>query len=44
MPVQGQGGVAILNDPDTRHMRQGLQEITDYKKKSSHVTDTNVKL
>ena len=29
---------------DTRRMWQGLQEITDYKKKTSHVTDTDVML
>ena len=33
-----------FNGSDTGRMWQGLQEITDYKKKSSHVTDTNVTL
>ena len=31
-----------FNCSDTRRMWQGLQEITDYKKKTSHVTDTDV--
>jgi hypothetical protein len=33
-----------FNCSDTKCMWQGLQEIKDYKKKSSHVTDTNVTL
>ena len=33
-----------FNDSDTRRMWKGLQEITYYKKKSSHVTDTDVTL
>ena len=33
-----------FNGSDMRRMLQGLQEITDYKKKTSHVTDTDVLL
>ena len=33
-----------FNGSDTRSMWQGLQEITDYKNKNSHVTDTDVTL
>ena len=33
-----------LNGSDTRRMWQGLHEITDYKKKSSHVTETDITL
>jgi hypothetical protein len=33
-----------FNGSDTRSMWQGLQEITDYKKKTSHVTETDVTL
>ena len=33
-----------FNGSDMRRMWQGLQEITDYKKKTSHVTDTDVLL
>jgi hypothetical protein len=33
-----------FNGSDTRRMWQGLQEITDYKNKASHATDTDVKL
>ena len=33
-----------FNGSDTRHMWQRLQEITDYKKNSSHITDTDVTL
>ena len=33
-----------FNGSDTRRMWQGLQEITDYKNKNSHVTDTDVTL
>ena len=33
-----------FNSSDTRRMWQGLKEITDYKNKNSHVTDTNVTL
>jgi hypothetical protein len=32
------------NGSDMRRMWQGLQETTDYKKKTSHVTDTDVML
>ena len=33
-----------FNGSDMRRMWQGLQEIMDYKKKTSHVTDTDVTL
>ena len=33
-----------FNGSDTRRMWQGLQSITDYKKKTSPVTDTDVLL
>ena len=33
-----------FNGSDTRRMWQGLQAITDYKKKTSHVTDTDILL
>ena len=33
-----------FNGSDTRRMWQGLQTITDYKKKTSHVTDNDVLL
>ena len=33
-----------FNSSDTRQMWQGLQENMDYKKKTSHVTDTEVPL
>ena len=33
-----------FEDSDTKHMWQGLQTITDYKGKASHVVDTNVLL
>ena len=33
-----------FNGSDTRRMWQGLQEITDYKKKTGYVTDTDVTL
>ena len=33
-----------FNGADTHRMWQGLQEITDYKKKTSHVTDTDITL
>ena len=33
-----------FNGSDTRRIWQGLQEIMDYKKKNSHVTDTDVTL
>ena len=33
-----------FNGSGTRRMWQGLQEITDYKKKTNHVTDTDVML
>ena len=33
-----------FNSSATRPMWQGLQEITDYKKKTSHVTNTDVTL
>ena len=33
-----------FNGSDTRGMWQGLQSITDYKKKNSPVVDTNVLL
>ena len=33
-----------FNSSDTRCMWQGLQTITDYKGKTSHVTDTDVLL
>jgi hypothetical protein len=33
-----------FNGSDTRRMWQGRQEITDYKNKNSHVTDTDITL
>ena len=33
-----------FNGSDTRRMCQGLQTITEYKGKTSHVADTNVLL
>jgi hypothetical protein len=36
--------VLQFNGSGTRHMWQGLQSITDYKMKTSHVTDTDVLL
>ena len=33
-----------FNGSDTWHMWQGLQKITDYKRKTSHVADTDVLL
>ena len=33
-----------FNGSDTRHMWQGLQTVTDYKRKTSHITDTDVLL
>ena len=33
-----------FNGSDKRRMWQGLQEITDYEKKTSHVTDSDVTL
>ena len=33
-----------FNRSDTRRMWQGLQEIKDYKKKTSHVSDTDITL
>ena len=33
-----------FNGSDTTHTWQGLQEITNYKRKTSHVTDTSVLL
>ena len=33
-----------MNGSDTRHMWQGLQSITDYKKKTSPIADTDVLL
>ena len=31
-----------FNGSDTRRMWQGLQTITDYKRKTSHIADTDV--
>ena len=33
-----------FNGSDTRRMGQGLQTITDYKRKTSHVAETNILL
>ena len=37
-------GESQFNSSDTRHMWQGLQTITVYKWKTSHVVDTNILL